>query len=79
MHLLSNYVADLVYERISLHNGMKICDSIDSLLSKPNAHGLGAKLFEMAVHHAFRKGITFKPLAMDGAAPSPSMRIKKAE
>ncbi len=77
--LLSNYVADLLFDRIDLHNTLKIRDSIDSLLRNPNARAWGGKLFERAVHRAFRKGIEFDTVAMDDEAPSLRMQIKKAE
>jgi hypothetical protein len=44
--LLSDHVADLVFDRIDLHNTLKIRDSIDFLLRNPNARSWGGKLFE---------------------------------
>ena len=79
MNLLSNYVADLVFDRIDLHNTLKIRDSIDSLLCNPSSRSWGGKLFERAVHHAFCKGFEFEPEAMDDDAPSLLVQIKKAE
>jgi hypothetical protein len=78
-NLLSNYVADLVFDRIDLHNTLKIRDSIDSLLRNPSSRSWGGKLFERAVHRAFRKGFEFEPEAMDDDAPSLLVQIKKAE
>ena len=76
--LLSDHVADLVFNRIN-HNTLKIRDSIDVLLRNPNARSWGGKLFEMAVHRAFRKGFEFEPEAMDSDAPSLLVQIMKAE
>jgi hypothetical protein len=80
-NLLSDYVADLVFDKIHLHNTLKIPDSIDFLLRKPDACSWGGKLFERAVHRAFRNGFEFEPEAMDNnyKAPSLLVRIKKAE
>ena len=76
--LLSNFVADLMFDRINLYNTLKIRDLIDYLLRNPNTRGWGGKLFERAVHHAFRKGVEFEPEAMDDA-PSLHVKIKRAE
>ena len=78
-NLLSDYVADLVFDRIDLHNTLKIRDSIESLLRNPNARSWGGKLFERAVHRVFRKGFEFEPEAMDNNAPSLLVQIKKVE
>ena len=78
-NLLSNYVADLVFDRIDLHNTLKIRDSIDFLLRNPNARSWGGKLFERAVHRAFRKGFEFEPEAMDDDAPPLRIQIKEFE
>jgi hypothetical protein len=78
-NLLSDHVVDLVFDRIDLHNTLKICDSIDSVLRNPNTRSWGDKLFERAVHRAFRKGFKFEPEAMDDDAPSLLVQIKKAE
>jgi len=64
---------------IDLHNTLKIRDSIDFLLRKPNTRVWGGKLIERAVHRTFRKGIEFDTVAMDDEAPSLRVRIKKAE
>jgi len=61
-NLLSDYVADLVFDRIDLHNNLKIRESIDFLLRKPNARS-------WVLHRAFRKGFEFEPEAMDDDAP----------
>jgi hypothetical protein len=58
---------------------LKIRDTIDSLLRNPNARFWGGKLFERAVHCAFRKGFEFEPEAIDDDAPSLLVQIKKAE
>ena len=63
--LLSEYVANLVYERIKLHQTMTIRSSIDHLLRTPQARGWAGNLFEKAIHRRFRRGITFHPEAMD--------------
>jgi hypothetical protein len=63
-NLLSDHVADLVFDRIALHQTLSIRDSIDSLLRNPNTRSWGGKLFERAIHRAFRKGIEFDPEAM---------------
>ena len=78
-NLLSSYVADLVFDRIDLHDTLKIHESLDYLLRNPGARSWGGKLFERAVHHAFRKGFEFEPEAMDDDAPSLLVQIKKAE
>ena len=77
--LLSDYVADLVFDRISLHDTLNIRDSIDTLLRNSNARSWGGKLFGRAVHRAFRKGIEFDTVAMDDGAPSLRVQIKKVE
>jgi hypothetical protein len=58
---------------------LKIRDSIDSLLRNPNARSWGGKLFERAVHRAFREGIELEPEAMDDDAPPLRIQIKKVE
>ena len=78
-NLLSSYVADLLFDRIDLYNTSKIHDSVDFLLRNPTARSWGGKLFERAVHRAFRKGFEFEPEDMDADAPSLIMQIKKAE
>ena len=77
--LLSDHVADLVFDRIDLHNTLKIRDSIDYLLRMPNACSWGGKLFERGVHRTFCKGFEFEPEAMDNDAPSLLIQIKKSE
>ena len=77
--LLTDHVAGLVLDRIDLHNTLKIRDAIDSLLRNPNARSWGGKLFERAVHRAFRKGIELEPEAMDDDAPPLHIQIKKVE
>ena len=78
-NLLSDHVADLVFDRIDQHITLKIRNSIDSLLHNPNTRSWGGKLFERAVHRIFRKGFEFEPEAMDDDAPSLRVQIKKAE
>jgi hypothetical protein len=78
-NLLSDHIADLVFDRIDLHNILQIRNSIDSLLRNPNARSWGGELFERAVHRAFRNGFEFEPKAMDDDAPSLLVQIRKAE
>jgi len=77
--LLSNHVADLMFDRIDLHNTLKIHDSIDSLLCNPKARFCSGKLFKRAVHCRFHKGFEFEAEAMDDDAPSLLVKIKKAK
>ncbi len=77
--LLSTHVAELVYERINLHNTISIRDSIDFLLRTPNARSWGGELFELGVHRVFRKGIKFEARPMDDDVPPLIVEIKTAE
>ena len=66
LKILSEYVANLVDERIKLHQSMTIRSAIDRLLRTPQAREWAGNLFEKAIHRRFRSGITFHPEAMDG-------------
>ncbi|KIM85700.1 hypothetical protein PILCRDRAFT_341997 [Piloderma croceum F 1598] len=54
---------------------MTIRNSIDYLLRTPLAHGWGGNLFEKAIHHRFRAGITLHPKGMDDDSPTLDIKI----
>jgi len=62
-NLLSDYVADLVFDRIHLHNTLKIRDSIDFLLRKPDARpGVGSCLRGLCTaHFAIASNLSLRP------------------
>ncbi|KAF8807200.1 hypothetical protein BYT27DRAFT_6558586 [Phlegmacium glaucopus] len=54
----SNYIAELVFERIRKLTKARFSDTLMKYLADPNAHGPGSILFEQAMHYSIRKGLT---------------------
>lgn len=77
--LLSQYVAELVLDRVELYNAVTIWSMINTLLPHSNARGWAGSLFESAVHRKFRAGISFSPQGLDGDCPPLSIDIKATD
>ena len=53
----SNYVAELVFERIRILTKARFPDKLMEYLADPNTHGPAGVLFEQAAHYSIRKGL----------------------
>jgi hypothetical protein len=54
--LLSEYVAELVLDRIRLRSKVQLSETLVDYLADPDARGKGGTLFEHAAHSVIRKG-----------------------
>jgi len=54
----SNYIAELVFERIRILSKTRFLDKLMEYLADPNTHGPAGTLFEQAAHYSIRKGLT---------------------
>jgi hypothetical protein len=77
--LISEYISNIVFEHIRLHEAANISESIMGLLRSPDARGYGGKLFEQAVHRKFRAGCRFEPQPLTEGAPRIFIDILKVD
>ena len=58
IEIKSNYIAELIFERLRLHASARFSDKLMEYLANPIAQSPAGVLFEQAAHYSIRKGLT---------------------